>query len=47
MSERKREHKQGEWKTEREVGSKLSKEPNVGPDPREIMTLAEGRYLTN
>jgi len=36
MSEREREHKQGEQQAAGEAGSLLSKEPNVGLDPRTL-----------
>ncbi|XP_064447848.1 bcl-2-like protein 13 isoform X12 [Mirounga angustirostris] len=34
--EREREHKQGEWQAEGEAGSPLSKEPDVGLNPRTL-----------
>ena len=52
LFDREREHKQEEWQAEGEgeAGFLLSREPNVGLDPRtlaNIMTRAKGSHLTH
>ena len=43
MSEREREHKEAEWQAEaeREAGSPLRKEPDVGLNPRTLRSWPE------
>ena len=36
IGEREKAYKQGEWQAEGEAGFPLSKEPNVGLDPRTL-----------
>ena len=36
LSEKEREYMQGEWEAEGETNSLLSKEPNMGLDPRTL-----------